>query len=184
MTDPKALARADTRVLTADRLRSLLSYCSDTGTFTWRVSRGNRIPAGMVAGRNNKSRNTDYTYIVVDYKHYRAHRLAWLYVHGEWPKLFIDHIDGNGKNNAIANLREASHSQNLCNRPAPSSNTSGFKGVTWSKDNKKWCARVNFKKKTYFCGYFDTKEDAADAYARVAFEVHGEFGKHSGSEMQ
>jgi len=63
--------------------------------------------------------------------------LIFLYHHGYLPK-FVDHIDGNKKNNRIENLREATKSQNAMNQKVSTRNTSGIKGVMWHKRDKKW----------------------------------------------
>jgi HNH endonuclease len=77
--------------ITAPLLRQVLSYEPRTGTFWWRVSRGGkaiRSAAGFQSGRG-------YVNICVGGRHYRAHRLAWLYVTGRWPKEEIDHVNRN-----------------------------------------------------------------------------------------
>src|SRR5690349_6023774 len=77
--------------LTAEYLRAIISYAPDTGHFTWRISRSN-VRAGERAGC---SREDGYRLIRIDKTMYLEHRLAWLYVHGEWPSQFIDHINNN-----------------------------------------------------------------------------------------
>ena len=88
--------------LTPERLRELLHYDPESGFFTWLpyVGKRGRINAGDRAGCETGHK----IYIGIDGGIYRAHRLAWLYVHGEWPSLVIDHIDGNPHNNNIKNL--------------------------------------------------------------------------------
>lgn len=87
----------------------------------------------------------------------------------------VDHIDGDGLNNTRANLRFATAQQNGWNRPAPRTNTSGYKGVHWVKKDKKWTATIRINGKTYGLGYHDSPEEAAHAYDRAARELHGEF---------
>lgn len=89
----------------------------------------------------------------------------------------VDHKDGDGLNNTRDNLRLATKSENQCNRGKSITNTSGFKGVYWKKDKKKWYAQIckNYDRK--FLGYFDTKEDAFEAYCVASKELHGEFGR-------
>jgi len=87
----------------------------------------------------------------------------------------IDHIDGDGLNNQRSNLRVATHSQNMRNSKIPINNTSGYKGVYWSKEKNKWCAQIKIDYKNKHLGYFDNKIDAAKAYNEGALKYHGEF---------
>ena len=90
-------------MLTQARLKKLLSYNTDTGEFRWRVTRRGAARAGSVAGC---VRHDGYVRIAIDGKRYLAHRLAWLYVHGELvPEL--DHANGVRSDNRLDNLRPA-----------------------------------------------------------------------------
>lgn len=99
--------------LTQERLKELFDYDPTTGIFKTKVARG-KVPAGRAYG----SHNNEYVQIWVETRGYAAHRLAWLYVHGYFPKapLEIDHIDRQKNNNRIANLREVTRSENRRNR--------------------------------------------------------------------
>lgn len=160
--------------LTAERLRELLTYDPETGIFTRRVRISN-CPAGMIAGTYNISRGQRRQRIGVDGRVYKAHRLAWLYVHGKWPAEQIDHIDGNAANNRIANLREASPTQQMHNKKTPRNNKVGFKGVT--KAENKFSARIQAFGKRRRLGRFATPEEAGWAYAQAAKSYHGEFAR-------
>jgi hypothetical protein len=91
------------------RVHELLSYEPRFGYFFWKINRGSS-KAGDVAGSVCPD---GYRLIKVDGKSYKAHRLAWLMTHGEWPAEQIDHINGVRTDNRIVNLREASKKQNL-----------------------------------------------------------------------
>jgi hypothetical protein len=93
------------------------------------------------------------------------------------PKMIVDHRDGNGLNNQRLNLRVASDQQNKCNRPAQSNNTSGFKGVSWSKASGKWLAQIASNGEHKYLGLYLTPLDAAYAYNEAAKELHGEFAR-------
>jgi len=160
--------------LTCEELRKNLSYDPLTGIFVWIANpdKKENSRVGQVAGANH---DTGYVTIWINGRHYGAHRLAWLYVYGEWPKKHIDHVDGNKKNNRIVNLRDASNSQNKSNGKLYRHSTSGFKGV--SKCGKKWKAQIVHGYKNIYLGCHDTKEQAHEAYLNKARELQGEFAR-------
>lgn len=161
-----------TKELTPERLREVLHYDPDTGVFTWRSG-----PAqGRVAGWLETGPRTGYIRIEIDGRAYMAHRLAYLYVTGEWPSR-LDHIDNDKTNNRFANLRIATASQNAANRRKPRNNSSGYKGVSFYKKTGKWVAyiRHNYRHKTL--GYFDTPEAAHAAYCAAAQRFFGEYAR-------
>lgn len=87
----------------------------------------------------------------------------------------IDHKNHDGLDCRRSNLRLANQSQNMANKRIGRNNTSGFKGVSWSKVVKKWHAYISINKKRQHIGYFLTKEDAAAAYGKAARAIFGEF---------
>jgi hypothetical protein len=89
----------------------------------------------------------------------------------------VDHINGDGLNNTRSNLRLATHTQNLRNARISRANTSGFKGVHWRKDIKKWQAYIYLDGKKILLGYFDTPELAYAAYCEAAEKLFGEFAR-------
>jgi hypothetical protein len=96
------------------------------------------------------------------------------------PKgLQVDHIDGNGLNNSRENLRLCSNAENVWNKGAPKNNTSGEKGVCWFPLYGKWLARVGFKGKRVFVGYFENKDDAIAAVREARKALHGSFARTS-----
>lgn len=159
--------------LKLEGVRGLLAYDPKTGVFTWRFGASN-VPAGSVAGSKNGS---GYVLVRVKRCQVYAHRLAWFYVFGSWPKEQVDHINGKRGDNSIGNLRLASQSQNTCNGVLRSTNTSGYRGVSWSKDKNKWVARIVKDHKQHVLGYFASKEEAYYAYLAAARKLHGEFSR-------
>ena len=155
--------------LAAERLRELLEYFPETGIFRWRVSR-QRVRVGSIAGCLN---GDGYLTIMVDGKKHRAHRLAWLYVHGTWPKDQIDHINRDRADNRIENLREATPTENNRNQNKRYDNTSGHVGVSWSKAAQKWVAQIRHLGKKIHLGFFTEKEDAIAARAAAEIELWG-----------
>ena len=176
--------------LTAEQLRSVLDYDPTTGLFRWREGINHwraGLPAGtlstpkwrgphIVIGLGTTSEKR-YQWIGIKKKVYFAHRLAWLWVNGEWPSGPIDHINCDGTDNRITNLRVATDAQNSCNRKRRSDNTSGFKGVSRNKRDRNWTAHITHDKITYNLGYFDTPEAAHAAYCEAARRLHGEFAR-------
>jgi len=151
-----------TPTLTAARLVEILDYNCITGMFAWKISPARNIFQGDNAGYIQKEKG--YLVITIDGAPYMAHRLAWLYAHGRWPLLEIDHIDGNKANNAISNLRDVSRGVNCQNlRSAPQRNTTS-KLLGAYPSGKRWRARITINQKIASLGTFATKEDAHSAY--------------------
>lgn len=158
-------------LITQERLKEMLSYDLETGVFRWKVKRGG-VEIGSVAGSLNGHR---YRYITVDGRNCRAHRLAWLFVHGVWPSKEIDHINGDKDDNRLENLREATRAENQRNVGMRSNNTTGFKGVYPYKD--KYRALASHNGKLISLGYYATALLASDARIAFAKVNHREFYK-------
>lgn len=158
--------------LTQDRLKEILHYDTASGVFKWLVSTSNRVRVGAVAG--NTSGHV-YQRIRVDGRLYYAHRLAVLYVTGEWPVNKVDHKDTLKLNNRWDNLREASNQANSANTPISKNNSVGFKGV--SRDGKRFRSQIMVDRKYINLGSFDSPEDAHVAYAKAANDNFGEFAR-------
>ena len=89
----------------------------------------------------------------------------------------VDHKDGNGLNNCRENLRMATRSQNQGNRKSNKGSMSKYKGVSFHKVIKKWCARISIKGRDNSIGYYEDEESAAIAYNHKAKEVFGEYAR-------
>lgn len=160
-------------MITAKRLRQLLNYDPETGEFVWRVDRGGRFKVGMKAGCVDIS--SGYVHIRIERKKYYAHRLAWLYVHGTWPKE-IDHISRSRFDNRMSNLREAvEHIYNTRNRSISNSNSSGVTGVSWQKNINKWFAYIWVNYKRISLGYHQYFSGAVAARVKAEQQYFGDF---------
>lgn len=154
--------------LNSTRLRELLYYDASTGVFTRRVTTSPKAQVGAVAGGLDGKK---HWVIRVDSRRYQAHRLAWLYVHGEWPTGDIDHINGDGADNRIGNLRDVTRTTNMQNqRRARVGNTTKLLGVT--KKRNKWQAYITTNGKPQYLGLFDTAEAAHAAYLQAKRQQH------------
>lgn len=158
------MARTD---LTAQRLRELLYYDPETGSWTWRLKVHGTTKPGDLAGC--AARN--YWVIGINRRIYLAHRLAWLYMTGVWPRLHVDHIDGDGQNNRWSNLRDVDRCINLQNRRAADTDSrSGKLGV--HKGSASWIAEIGFFGQRHYIGTYETSEDAHAAYLAAKRELH------------
>ena len=148
-----------------------LDFDLKSGIIRWKTQRSRNIKPGQIAGNISK---VGYRSIKIDGKSYLAHRLVWLFAAGDWPKGDLDHINGDKLDNRISNLREANKSQNGANKHAI---RSGLKGCCWNRGNNKWQASIRKNGKRTFLGYFDTEQEAHDAYCSAALIYHGEFAR-------
>lgn len=158
-------------MLTQSRLREVLEYQPETGIFI-RIS-GYQKRIGKVAGRVHPKRG--YREIHIDGKLYYAHRLAWLYMTGEWPKDEVDHKNHIRDDNKWSNLRDVTASVNQQNRIACQKNSkSGFLGVKKHErcKSRPWQAQIKSNGKILSLGYFSTPEEAHEAYINAKRIYH------------
>jgi HNH endonuclease/AP2 domain len=156
-------------VIDASELANYVDYDPATGSFL-RKKYKNQYKPGTDAGSLN---NKGYVQVCIAGTPYKAHRVAWAIMTGEWPIYEIDHKNGQRGDNRWENLRHATKSQNQGNARKRSDNTSGFKGV-W-RHKEKWRSVVFKDRRKYHIGLFDTPEEAHAAYVKKATELHGEF---------
>ena len=158
------------QALTHEYLLSILRYDKESGSFVRKVRRGGH-KIGTIAGAVD---DEGYIEIRINGKRYPASRLAWFYVHGEWPVKTIDHKDRNKTNNSFSNLREADHASQNRNRNKIKNCSSIYKGV--SKIGNRWRAQITLENsKPKHLGSFTTEEEAYAAYCKAAKEHFGEF---------
>lgn len=173
----------DRENITAAYVRAILDYNENTGVFRWKYREPDTFPnettkraisiwnarfPGTIAGTLSKGRIT----ISVRGRLYFAHRLAMLIAFGKWPEHEVDHINGVPSDNRLCNLREATSEQNQQNTKKRLTNTSGYTGVVWCKQQKQWKSRIQFKRKFYHLGRFASKEAAYEAYLKAKAQLH------------
>ena len=154
-----------TPMITRNRLLEIIHYDPGAGAFTWVVPVG-RQAAGSRAGT---VLDGGYLRIRIEGRNYRAHRLAWLYVYGDWPTMDLDHINRDKLDNRIDNLREVTVAENNSNRVIVTA--SGVAGVT--KKRRRYYAQTSHNGKYYWIGSFPDKEQASAAYRLKVKELRG-----------
>jgi len=156
-------------------VRQLLGYDPEAGAFA-RLHVSHPRYARFL-GRNPARVNHDgYALIWLDGGPHLAHRVAFVIMTGQWPEAEIDHLDGDRSNNRWSNLRPASRLQNCANTKRRRNNKSGEKGVCWVSRRNKWEFSITaVGRRTR--RYFDTKEEAVEAYRAAAATTFGEFAR-------
>ena len=167
-------------MLTQERLKELVTYDKDTGLFHWRFSRPGAKKGGE-CGCVHKG--TGYVCLTIDRVLYLAHRLAFLYVEGEFPKEHVAHSKGNRSDNRWSSLSHTSTAQNAMDRSIPSNNTSGVMGVIregkYANGDTKWVSRIKAEGK-YLRLYFGRDFDEACRLrweAEIKYNYHEDHGK-------
>jgi hypothetical protein len=130
--------------------------------------------AGKKAGHYRKK---SHSTVAINRVAYGLHRIIFLWHYGYLPEI-VDHADCNPENNLIENLRAANKAENQRNSGMFSHNTSGYKGVVWSKSCQKWIARIKLSGKTRHLGVFSDKELAAEFVHLAREMLHGKFANH------
>lgn len=154
--------------LTVEKLKESVHYDPITGVFIRIKKTSNRIKIGDVAGSKD---HYGYLRFNVQSKVYKAHRLAWLYMTGDWPKLEIDHINCNPADNRFDNLREANRTKNMQNqRHAKGFSKTGVLGASPQRGRYKAQIQVNGNKQ--HIGMYATPELAHSAYLAAKRQFH------------
>lgn len=129
--------------------------------------------AGQEAGWLNR---WGYREVCVGGKYYGAHRIVWEMHNGPIPeRMKVDHRSKDKGDNRIENLRLATRQENNRNVGARRDNRLGVKGVGWHKASQRYRARITVDGRTRELGFFKTADEAREAYARAAEELHGAF---------
>jgi hypothetical protein len=177
-----------------EMLRKLLRYEPDTGKLFWRertpdmFEDGSRPARDKCATWNGRYANkqagtvTNFGYISVSIWKCRimAHRIAWAMYYGDLPKFNIDHINGNGLDNKISNLRDVDQKENSRNQRARSNNAGNITGVHWDKSRNQWQAYIKVNYKQIHLGRFKSLDAAIAARkdAEVKYNFHQNHGRN------
>jgi hypothetical protein len=173
----------DSEPITQELLKQIVHYSPETGIFTWlprpdyffgdsmHAQSWNSRFAGKQAG---STKSNGYVYIIIFYKPYLAHRLAFLYMTGKIPAE-IDHVFRNPSDNRWEHLRSVTRQQNKMNVGVQKNNTSGHRGVAWCADRKKWAARICVGGRTINIGRYTNIHEAIEARRVAEAEFFGEY---------
>lgn len=148
----------------------------DNGNVVWSSTRSNRAVKGNLFG----ALIDGYRRGRINKHNCHAHQVAYFLQYGQWPDKFVDHKDGDRSNNRKENLRLASHSENARNAISRV-NSTGYKGVYKStqKLKKPYTSEIVKDNKRIYLGYFETPEQAHEAYKQAAIKYHGDFARWS-----
>lgn len=150
--------------LTQAIVKELLDYDLETGILTWKPrpddKRWTVRHSGKEAGVGRKMKEKYYRELCIYHDTYKAHRIIWLYQYGEFPANEIDHINGNGLDNRIVNLRAVTTAENAKNQLRYKNNLSGVTGICWSARKSRWIAQIGLEGKVLHLGTFGDFFDA------------------------
>ncbi len=174
---------ATRRDLSQKEVRLLLDYCPETGKLIWRTRLGDDLQtisfnerfAGKEAGALTPQ---GYRSLKIHNQGYRAHRIIWVWMTGDWPPDSVDHVDRDKSNNKWSNLRLATKSDNGANIGCRRHNKLGIKGVRL-KPSGNYQAQIKKNGKCHHLGHFSTAEQAHQAYLAAARKMHGAFAHGS-----
>lgn len=171
------------RMITGDIVRSLLDYDPVSGVLVWKSregsDRGTHSWNAKHAGKRAGGSRGVYGYrgVKILGKVYMEHRVIWLFVNDEWPKIDIDHINGDSEDNRLENLRVATRTQNIQNQKCRMDNLAGLKGIQWRSDMKKYHVRITVNGIRRTVGWYVDPNEAHAAYCREAGVSFGEFAR-------
>jgi hypothetical protein len=153
-------------------VKERLVYSPNSGLFHWRTRiHGSNHHPGDEAGHLRRHKYYTYQAIQIGKETHLSHRLAWLYMLGEFPNGLVDHINGDTLDNRWINLRPADRSLNAQNqRKASRNNKTGFLGVSMFQG--RYRATIRYDGRVNLIGSYGSPEEAHEAYLRVKRVKH------------
>lgn len=161
-------------MITQKQLKEVLDYNPDTGIFIWKVKTSHRIEIGDIAGTRSRR---GYLTIGINGKRYLAHRLAFLFMTGYFPKAMVDHRNTNVIDNSWDNIREADRAQNNYNSSFKEVGKTGMKGVYLTRHGN-FQVKMKIKSEMKYFGTFKDLELADLVATEARNKYHGEFANH------
>jgi hypothetical protein len=157
---------------TFEKIKTMLAFNPDSGTFVWKVGPSRSVNKGDMAGTVDH-----YGYVVIRVMgvRYKAHRLAWMICHGasSCDGLEIDHLNGQRSDNRITNLRAVTRAQNQQNQRSPHKDSrTGLLGIYKVAGRSMWRASISKGRTTVRLGYFGTPGAAHSAYVQAKHQLH------------
>jgi hypothetical protein len=113
-------------------------------------------------------RSNGYIHPMIGGKHVLQHRIiasAFLGLDMTDLKIQVDHRNGLRDDNRLENLRLVTNQQNGFNRTKA-------KGYHWNKNRGKWHTKIKLNGRTIHLGYFNTPDDARNAYTNAKLVYH------------
>lgn len=158
-----------TSPIAANDLKEIISYDPASGGFLWKVSRSKKVKVGARIGSWDLY---GYQTVRIDGRSYKLHRLAWLYMTGEWPVGDVDHINGVRHDNRFSNLRDVPRGQNLENRRAANPGKKSGLPLGVHRERYAFSARISRDNCSIVLGHFPTPEEASAAYIQAKRALH------------
>ena len=158
-------------------LKSRLRVDVDAGRVFWiDATKHHSNLVGREAGSKRRSSHTDkfYWHVKLDSVAIKRSHIVYLFSTGKWPTLQIDHANGNSLDDRIANLRQATATQNAWNHKRRKKSSPTPMGVRKVASGR-FQARIAVEKKKISIGTFDTSDQAAKAYQQKRKELFNEY---------
>lgn len=165
--------------ISIDDLRARFTFDPETGA-VYRLVATQRSPVGS---RADFLRDRGYAFVEINRKMVRAHRVIWALAYGQWPAGEVDHVNRCRSDNRLANLRQASRSENAANVKHIGVGVSGFCGVVWKQKAQKWAAQIKKNGVRVHLGLFIDPKEAHEAYVEASKQMNGEFSVYAQADQ-